>query len=342
MTALPEQDQTSRLRQLIMGFRATQLIYVAAKLDLAGHLAKGALTARELAVSLGVDADALYRLLRALASLDVFAETAEGRFVMTPAAELLVRDKPGSLHSTAMLYGDDLLWGAYGRLGHAIETGKSAFEQLYGQSFYDYLDAHPKSAALFQQTMTGFSELEASAILAAYNFSAVQTIVDVGGGQGALMAALLRVHANLKAVIFDRSSPTEDTRRHFALSEIADRVKFIQGSFFTAIPAGGDIYFLKSILHNWDDSAANTILRRCCDAMPAHGRLLVAERVVPPGNGPSEAKLFDINMLVTVGGRERTEVEYAALFRSAGLKMTQVVMTTSHLSLVEAAKADES
>ena len=336
---MPEQDQTGRLRQLIMGFRATQLIYVAAKLDLAGQLAKDARTAFELAASLGVDADALYRLLRALASLGVFAETGEGRFVMTPAAELLLRDKPGSLHSTAMLYGDELLWGAYGRLGHAIETGKSAFEQVYGQSFYDYLGAHPKSAALFQQAMTGFSELEATALLAAYDFSCVQTVVDVGGGQGALMAALLRVYPNVKATIFDRSAPTEDTQRRFALADIAARVTFIQGDFFTGIPKGGDIYFLKSILHNWDDAAANTILRRCCDAMPTDGRLLVAERVVPPGNAASEAKLFDINMLVTVGGRERTEAEYSALFRSAGLKLTQVITTTSPLSLVAAAKA---
>jgi O-methyltransferase domain/Dimerisation domain len=338
MTDTRDHDEISRLRQLIMGFRVTQLIYVAAKLDLADHLARGPLTAPELASSLGVDAGALYRLLRALASLGVFVESTDGRFGMTPAAELLRRHVPGSLHSTAMLYGDELLWRAYGRLSHAIETGGSAFEHVHGQPFYDYLGEHPNSAALFHEAMTGFSELEAAAIMAAYDFSTVGSMVDVGGGQGALAAALLRAHPYLQAIIFDRTPPTHDTQQLFALSGIAARSTFIQGNFFTAVPNGGDLYLLKSILHNWHDSAAVTILGKCRDAMANDARLLVAERVIPAGNAPSEAKLFDINMLVTVGGRERTEAEYAALFRSAGLELTKVTPTRSHLSLVEATR----
>jgi hypothetical protein len=239
-------DEISRLRQLIMGFRVTQLIYVAAKLDLADHLARGPLTAPELASSLGVDAGALYRLLRALASLDVFVESSDGRFEMTPAAELLRRHAPGSLHSTAMLYGDELLC----------------------------------------------------------------------------------------------TPATHDTQKFFALSGIAGRSKFIQGNFFIAVPGGGDLYLLKSILHNWHDSAAATILGKCRDAMAMDARLLVAERVIPSGNAPSEAKLFDINMLVTVGGRERTEAEYVTLFRSAGLELRKVTPTRSHLSLIEAARLE--
>jgi O-methyltransferase domain/Dimerisation domain len=333
-------DEISRLRQLIMGFRVTQLIYVAAKLDLADHLARGPLTAPELASSLGVDAGALYRLLRALASLDVFVESSDGRFEMTPAAELLRRHAPGSLHSTAMLYGDELLWRAYGRLSQAIETGGSAFEHVYGQPFYDYLGEHPNSAALFHEAMTGFSELEAAAIMAAYDFSTVGSVVDVGGGQGALAAALLRTHPHLQAVIFDRTPATHDTQKSFALSGIAGRSKFIQGNFFIAVPGGGDLYLLKSILHNWHDSAAATILGKCRDAMAMDARLLVAERVIPSGNAPSEAKLFDINMLVTVAGRERTEAEYVTLFRSAGLELRKVTPTRSHLSLIEAARLE--
>jgi hypothetical protein len=150
------------------------------------------------------------------------------------------------------------------------------------------------------------------------------------------MAAVLRAHSDLQAVIFDRSPPTEHTRRVFALSGIAERARFIQGDFFTAVPDGGDLYLLKSIIHNWDDPAATTILGCCRDAMPERARLVVAERVVPLGNSPSEAKLFDINMLVSTGGQERTEAEYAALFRAAGLVLAQVVPTRSHLSLIEA------
>ena len=330
-------DEVTSLRQLIMGFRISQMIFVAAKLDLADHLARAPCTARELAPTVGVDADALYRLLRALASLGVFAETTGGQFVTTSASELLRRDSPGSLRSTAILYGDELLWGTYGRLSHAIETGTSAFEHLYGQPFYEYLNKHQGSATLFHEAMTGFSELEAAAILAAYDFSGVGTVVDVGGGQGALMAAVLRAYPDLTALIFDRSPPTEETQRLFDAADIGGRGKFIQGDFFKGVPDGGDLYVLKSIIHNWADEPAKAILRRCHAAMPTKGRLLLAERVIPPGNLPSEAKLFDINMLVTVGGRERTEEEYKALLQAANLELTRNISTTSHLSLVEAA-----
>ena len=180
------QEELNRMRQLIMGFRITQLLYAAAKFGLADHLAQKPLTASELAPDIGVEALALHRLLRALASLGIFAETNGGRFEMTPMAELLRRDRPGSLRSTVMLYGDELLWRAYGQLSQAIESGKPAFDQVYGQPFYDYLSQHPASAALFHNAMTGFSEQEEAAIIAAYDFSSVHSIVDVGGGQGRL------------------------------------------------------------------------------------------------------------------------------------------------------------
>ena len=334
--AAANQDDMSRLRQLIMGFRATQLVHVAARLGLADHLAQKPRTARELASLVDAEPGALYRLLRALASLGVFAEAAGGVFGMTPMAELLRHDKAGSLRSTAMLYGDEVLWDAYGRLSRAIGNGKSSFEQLYGQSFYDYLVHHPAVAALFHEAMTGFSQHEADAVLAAYDFSTIRSIVDVGGGQGALMAALLHAHTELRAVIFDRSPPADDNHLAFRRPDVLERAKFIEGDFFTAMPEGGDLYLLKSIIHNWKDDEATAILRNCRNAMARHGRLLVVERVVPPGNSPAEAKLFDINMMVTVGGQERTEEEYAALLRAAGLKMARVIPTRSHLSLIEA------
>jgi hypothetical protein len=330
------QDESNRLRQLIMGFRTTQLLYVAAKYELADHLAKQPLTAPELAAVAQVHPRALYSVLRALASLGVFAEASGGRFEMTPAAELLRRDRPGSLRSSALLYGDELLWRAYGQLYQAVESGKPAFAQLYGEPFYDYLAQHPASGTLFHNAMTGFSELEEAAIIAAYDFSDAHTLVDVGGGQGRLALALLRNHPDLKAVIFDGTPPLEDTQNSFAQAGMATRADFIQGDFFASVPRGGDLYMLKSIIHNWDDAAAVAILSICRQAMPQSARLLVAERVVPPGNGPSEAKLFDINMLVTLGGQERTEEQYATLLNAAGLKLARVIPTKSHLSLIEA------
>ena len=336
---VPRQEDMSRLRELIMGFRITQMIHVAAKFGLADHLARKPQTARELAPLVGADAVSLHRLLRALASMGVFAETAGSVFETTPMAELLRRDRPGSLRSTAMLYGDELIWNAFVQLSRVIANGKSAFEQLHGQSFYDYLGEHSTAAALFNDAMTGFSEQEASAILEAYDFSAVRAIVDVGGGQGALMAALLRAHAPLHAVIFDRSPPTDDTRQLFERLDILGRADFVQGDFFATVPRGGDLYVLKSIVHNWKDDDATTILRNCRQAMAPHGRLLVGERIIPPGNAPAEAKLFDINMMITVGGQERTEAQYAALFAAAGLEIARVVPTRSPISLIEAIPA---
>jgi|RhiMethySRZTD1v2_1073278.scaffolds.fasta_scaffold205124_2 hypothetical protein len=333
---VPRQEDMSRLRQLIMGFRITQMIHVAAKLGLADQLARKPQSARELALVVGAEPVALHRLLRALASIGVFAESAGSVFETTPMAELLRRDRPGSLRSTAMLYGDELLWNAFGQLSRVIANGKSAFEHLHGQSFYEYLSEDSTAAALFNDAMTGFSEQEAGAILEAYDFSAVRAIVDVGGGQGALMAALLRAHASLHAVIFDRSAPTEDTRRLFERLDVLGRAEFVQGDFFAAVPEGGDLYVLKSIVHNWKDDAATTILRNCRLAMPPSGRLLVGERIIPPGNAAAEAKLFDINMMITVGGQERTEAQYAALFAAAGLKMVRVIPTRSPISLIEA------
>jgi O-methyltransferase domain/Dimerisation domain len=335
-SAAIDQESFGQLRQLIMGFRITQLIHVAAKLGLADHLALKAQTATELARSVAAEPGPLYRLLRALASVGVFSESAGGVFEMTPMAELLCSDRPGSLRSTAILYGDEVVWDAYGRLSHAVASGRPAFDHLYGQPFYDYLGQHPATAALFHEAMTGFSEQEATAILAAWDFPAIRMIVDVGGGQGALMAALLRAHPQLQAVIFDQSPPGDDARRLFADPDIGARARFVQGDFFAAVPEGADLYVLKSVVHNWNDPAAVAILRACRAAMPPRGRLLLAERVVPLGNEPAEAKLFDINMLVTAGGQERTEAEYARLFQAAGLEMKRVISTGSPLSLVEA------
>ena len=329
------QEDWGQLRQLVMGFRDTQLIYVAAKLGLADEIARKPQTASELATTAGAEPRALYRLLRALASRGVFAESSGGRFEMTPMAEFLRRDGPRSLRSTAMLYGDELLWRAYGRLSYSIETGTSSFEQVYCEPFYDYLHKHPVAAQPFHDAMTGFSEQEEAAILAAYDFSTLRSVVDVGGGQGGLALALLRKHADLRAVIFDGTPPREDTRQSFAQSGADARATFVTGDFFTSVPDGGDLYLLKSILHNWDDAAAITVLRKCREAMPALSRLLVAERVIPLGNSASEAKLFDINMLVSLGGQERTEEEYVSLFHQSGLKLTRTIPTTSHLSLIE-------
>jgi SAM-dependent methyltransferase len=327
------------LRHLIMGFRTTQLLYVAARLGLADRLEAGPQTAQQLAPQVGAAPRALHRLLRALAGFGIFAETDGGAFALTPAARLLQSDTPGSLRGLALLYGADWLWRAYGDLLHSVRTGTPAFVHVHGLSFYDYLQEHPAAGAVFQSAMSSMSAQEAAAILAAYDFAKAQSVIDVGGGQGALLAALLRAHPHLAGVLLDLSPAIVGAKALLGAAGLTARATCVAGDFFTAVPKGGDVYLLKSVLHNWDDSDVVCILRNCRQAMADGARLLVIERVIPAGNGPSEAKLFDVNMLVTVGGQERTEAEYRTLLDLAGLTLARLIPTSSPLTLLEAVLA---
>jgi hypothetical protein len=332
-------EAAATLRRFIMGFRATQLVYVAAKLGLADLLRDAPQPPYRLAQAVGAEPQALHRLLRALASLGVFAETANGDFALTPMAQLLQTGETGPLRSLALLYGEPWLWEAYGRTLYSVQTGRPAFEHTHGQSFFDYLHDHSAAATLFHDGMSGYSAQEAPAILAGYDFSGVERVVDVGGGQASLVTALLQAYPDLSAVILDLELAGAGARRALAKAGFAERGTFVTGDFFVSIPEGGDLYLLKSVLHNWDDAAAVRILRRCREAMTADARLLVIERVIPLGNAPAEAKLFDINMLVVIGGRERTEGEYRALFEGAGLNLTRIIPTDLPLSLIEGTPA---
>jgi hypothetical protein len=333
--ASPAVTWDGALRELIMGFRATQLISVAAKLGLADQLREGPQTPERLAELVHAEPRALYRLLRALASLGVFAERSDGAFVLTPMAQALRTDAPGSLRSLAILYGEEWLWQAYGGMLHSVQTGEPAFTRAHGQPFYAYLEQHPTAAAHFQDAMSGYSGLEGAAILEAYDFSDATSVVDVGGGEGALMSVLLQGYPQLSGVVFDLAPVVAGARRLLTAAGVAARARTVAGDFLAAVPRGGDIYVLKSVLHNWDDAAAERILRTCRRAMAGTARLLVVERVIPPGNAPAEAKLFDINMLVVVGGQERTEPEYRALFRRAGFDLTRIIPTRSPMSVLE-------
>jgi hypothetical protein len=322
------------LRQMVMGFRLTQAVHVAARLGLADVLHESPLTTEALAARVGADTAALRRLLRALASVGVFAPHDDGRrWRTTPLAEGLRRDVPGSLHALACLYGDEWLWRAYGRSEHSVRTGAPAFADVHGQSLYDHLDAHPDAAATFHAAMSGFSQQEQAAILAAYDFSATATIVDVGGGEGELLAAILDANPRVQGLLFDRAPAAVHARTR-------PRMGVVVGDFFTRVTGGGDVYLLKSVLHNWPDEQAVRILWNCREAMAGDGRVLVAERVLGEDGGPAEAALFDLNMLVVAGGRERTLAEYADLFAAADLRVNRVVPTASPLSLVEGARAN--
>ena len=338
--AIPSGTDVAALRQLIMGFRSSQMIYVAAKLELADRLDQCPRTAADLAVDVGAEPRALYRLMRALASIGIFAEGEGQTFALTPAARLLQRNATGSLRSSALVYGDDVFWSTYGRMFHSVQTGKPAFDHCHGEPLFPYLQTHPEAASLFHEAMSGFSEQESAAILAAYDFSGFSDVVDIGGGRGALVAALLTTCSHLRAVILDLEPAARGATQLLSEAGLTGRATFTAGDFFSAIPDGGDVYLMKSVLHNWNDAAAVRILRNCRTAMAKHARLIVIERVIPAVTGPSEAILFDINMLVVLGGQERTEKEYDELFRAADLKLVRIIPTRSHLSLIEGVPAD--
>jgi hypothetical protein len=322
------------LRQLIMGFRASQMVYVAAKLGLADQLERGPQTADALATAVGAAPRPLYRLLRALASFGIFVESGEGTFALTPRGRLL-QSRPGSLRSSALLYGDEVFWSAYGQMLHSVQTGGPAFEHAHGAPLFSYLARDQRAASLFHETMREFSDREIAAILGAYDFSSFRHAIDLGGGHGALIAAILGAYPDLRGTILDLEPAADGARRLLADAALAERANFVVGSFFDQAPTGGDIYLLKSVIHNWSDEDAIRILRRGRQAIVPEGRLLVIERLIPPGNEPSEAKLFDINMLVVVGSQERTEGEYSALFRAAGFELSRLIPTESDMTLIE-------
>ena len=335
-----ENSAADLLRERIMGFRATQMIHVAAKLGLADRLAWGPRRAADLAASVGAEPQALHRLLRALSALGIFAEDDTGAFALTPQAELLRSDAQGSLRDIALLFGGDWLWQAYGSMLHSVRTGDPAFVKVHGQPLYGYLHEHPRAAAQFNAAMTSYSGHETAVILEAYDFAGARNVVDIGGGHGALLAGVLHAHPHLCGILFDLPSVVAGAAHLLAEAGIADRARRLSGDFFDEAPAGGDLYLMKSVLHNWDDIDARRILATCRAAMAPDARLLVIERVVPAGNGPSEAKLFDINMLVAMGGRERTEREFGALFRDAGLSLERTLPTRSPLSIIVATPND--
>ena len=326
--------------RLIMGRWVSHLIYVAAKLELADRLRRGPRTIEELATAAEVQAPALYRVLRALASVGVFAETKDKRFKLTPLAVTLQKAVPGSMHAAALMLSEKYQEDAWGQLLHGVKTGEIPFLKAHGVSIFEYLEKHPEDLKVFGETMTNVSSTENPAIATAYRFAGIRTLVDVGGGNGSLLAAILKANPKLKGVLFDQPSVIARAKqdRHVTAKGIAERSALESGNFFEAVPKGGDAYLMKRTLHDWDDERCVKILANCCAAMTEKGRVLVIDAVIPPGNDPDRGKLLDMQMLI-IGGRERTKQEFATLFRNAGLKLARVVPTKCPLSIVEGVRA---
>ena len=325
---------------LTIGHWVARLIYIAAKLKLADLLKGGPQTADQLAAATGVQAPALYRVLRALASVGVFAETKGGRFKLTPLAATLRTGVPSSMRGWALMSNEKYTCDAWQELLYGVQTGENPFRKAHGVPVFEYLEKHPADLADFGESMTSLSGAENPTIAAAYKFSGISTLVDVGGGHGSLLATILKANPKLKGVLFDQASVIARAQQdqHVTARGIAKRCRFEAGSFFEAVPTGGDAYIMKYILHDWNDEQCVKILENCRAAMNKKGRVLVVDNVIPPGNDPNWGKLLDIQMLI-IGGRERTKKEFAAMFKQAGLKMTRIVPTKSPLSIVEGVRA---
>ncbi|MDQ3812769.1 MAG: acetylserotonin O-methyltransferase [Armatimonadota bacterium] len=315
----------------------TRAINVAAKLGIADLVHGQPRTAEQLAEATGTHAPSLYRVLRALASVGIFAEDAEGRFGLTPLAGLLRSDVPGSLRGAALFFfGIKVHWDAWGDIMHSVQTGGTTIEHLYGVGPFEYFTQHPEEAEVFNNAMTSISQAVSAAVGEAYDFTPFTTLVDVAGGHGGLLAAILEANPHLQGILFDLPFVIEGARELIAARGLEQRCQLVGGDFFESVPSG-DGYILKNIIHDWDDEKAAAILRNIHRAMAPDGarKLLLVEFVLAPRNEPSMGKLIDLEMLLLPGGRERTEEEYRSLLASAGFELTRIVPTRSPMCIIE-------
>jgi len=312
-----------QMMEMLYGALATQLISVAAELGIADLLAGGPRAADDLAAGSGADPVSLYRLLRALASLGIFTESAPGTFGLTPLAETLRTGVRGSMKELAQDVGGRTRLLAYADLSYSVRTGKPAFDHAHGTGMWPYLQAHPAELALFGKAMGNLASQAHAAAFGAYDLSQVRHLVDVGGGEGYLIAAVLPRYPDMKAVLFDEPHVASGAARVFDQAGIADRVEIASGDVFQSVPEGGDAYVLSSILFSYADPEARTILANIRQAMDPAGKVLVLEPFITPGDEPHPGKLLDVCQLALHRGGVRSKAEFAELFSAAGLRLAQ-------------------
>jgi O-methyltransferase domain/Dimerisation domain len=325
-----------RLSLLSQGSIISNSLSLAAELGIADLLADGPRGSEELAQATSTHPRSLYRLLRLLCSLGVFTEIEPDRFAQTPLSECLRTGVPGSMRSWLRMIGLKNRYQMQGEALHSIKTGEPVFERVTGMEFFDYHAAHPEEGEIFNQAMNDMGQGVAAAVTQSYDFGGIGRIIDVGGGHGTLIAAILRKYPQMTGILFDSPHVAEGARGSIASAGLAQRCEVVGGDFFKSVPSGCDAYLLRWIIHDWDHEQAVTILRNCRQAMGERGRLLLIEMVIPTGNEFHPGKFMDYIMLTFLGGQERTEEEYDSLLRDAGLRLDKVVPTGSHWSIIEA------
>jgi SAM-dependent methyltransferase len=335
----PELTLEQRLMRLLTGNWVTQAISVAAELGVADRLADGARSCDELAQELKVQPVALYRLLRALAGMELFCELGDRTFANTPLSERLRSGVPGSLRNTAIMLGQEH-YRAWGELLTSVSTGDPAFERMFGMGVFEYFDQQPVAADVFHRAMGEQARRTHLAAVEAYDFSRFGKLMDVGCGHGELLAAILGANPDLHGILFDLPSVVRHARVALTERGLGERVESIGGSFFEWVPAGADACIMSSVIHDWDDRQAIDILRNVYEALPPGGTVLLLERVLPGPNVADLGKLADLNMLVMTGGMERTEDEFRVLLKQAGFELERVIATKSSSCVIEGVRGE--
>jgi hypothetical protein len=319
------------LFQMATGYWLSQAIYVAAKLGVADFLENGPKSSAELATATCCDSRSLFRVLRALANAGVFSQIDGDRFALTRLGNALRSNVPGSLRAIVITIGE-IHYQACGDLLHAVCTGSPAFNRVFGASLFEHLQGNREDGAAFNQGMTDLASMLVYAILLAYDFSEISSVVDVGGGEGQLLRSILNLYP-MTGIVFDYSN---ELRSPLPLNNKDDRCSFIAGNFFESVPERAEVYTLCGVLHDWSDELAKLILRNCRKAMAKNGRLLIVETIVPETNSASFSKLLDINMMVMTSGRERTQSEFRDLLDGADFRVSRVIPTMAPQSIIEA------
>jgi len=326
------------LFRMASGFYVSRALYVAARLGIADLLARGPRSHDELAKVTSTHAPSLRRVLRLLVSVAVLTEEADGRFALTPIGACLQTNIAGSMHAAVLLFGG-ITDKAWGDLLYSVETGNPAFHHVFGMDSFSYMAQHPDEAANFDKAMSDFTRQIAIGVAANYDFSPFHTIVDVGGGEGTLLAGILAANPNLRGILFEQPHVAERAKEPIRTAGLAARCAVMTGDFFLAVPAGGDVYILKHVIHDWDDERATAILQNCRKVMGPTGKLLIVEGVYPLRIEPSDesrgAASNDVNMLVCTGGRQRSEPEFRSLLDGAGFRLTRIIPTPARVGVIE-------
>lgn len=334
----PEAPAAQHLMQMAGGFVFTAALYPIAKLKIADLLADGPLTVTELAQKTASNADALYRVLRLLASAGIFAEVPGKVFALTPVSDFLRADRPDSLRDMVIWLGNRFHFKVWSEMSYSIETGKPAVEHVFGRPCFDAMFGDPEIAYEFNMAMTCFSRQIAPALLEAYDFSGIGTLMDVAGGHGAILCEVLSRYPGMKGILFDMPNVIEEATCHICALKMEHRCQTVVGNFFEQIPAGADAYYMQHIIHDWADEPALKILANCRRALQGRkdGRLIIVDSVVPETSEPHFSKILDLEMLLMPGGRERTEREWRDLFDKAGFEITRIVPMQAAESVIEA------